>query len=503
MKLKGILDFSLGNFLCLRGFAPMGDLYDISEADPGFQRDLLKEHEKEMVAFLRDGEFLFFPEVILATTLSPEETDNELVRQLYENIRIGQSFSNFKFPDYRIACRAQKKKSGVESRAFDVFQTGTIDLNAELTRKFSRIDGNHRLSATPKDNKFRAHNTPFCLLLFRNNEEAAKFSRALFHNINYKAVALSMEQNLKLILDDEALFPDEKLKEHEFFGWPYYHARKVRQKIDDDFAFIPNLKPFIEVEPRTFLLQQFQFLIDRGVLNDNENAIKRFKEALGRVNSLFDKSLALKDSKNRGLLAALIYYELKKDTPVASFICWVLDNHLHLIEESSGADMIAIFDQVLASRKRTIFVSMPFSKPKSEDHYVIIQRVAKEVSEAHNLKPALRVERVDWFHDGTSYEINDKIIEMMSDCGLLIGNLTHCNPNVYHEIGFVMGKAKAEGKDVADMLLFLDESVPEEKEKFVGFNLRSIKQLRFSRPEVEFAPALKTNLELFFKLSAP
>ena len=34
MILKGILDFSLGNFLCLRGFAPMGDLYyDISEAD--------------------------------------------------------------------------------------------------------------------------------------------------------------------------------------------------------------------------------------------------------------------------------------------------------------------------------------------------------------------------------------------------------------------------------------------------------------------------------------
>jgi len=26
MKLKGTFDFSLGNFLCLRGFAPMGDL---------------------------------------------------------------------------------------------------------------------------------------------------------------------------------------------------------------------------------------------------------------------------------------------------------------------------------------------------------------------------------------------------------------------------------------------------------------------------------------------
>jgi hypothetical protein len=145
---------------------------------------------------------------------------------------------------------------------------------------------------------------------------------------------------------------------------------------------------------------------------------------------------------------------------------------------------------------------MPCGKAKPDDHYAIIQRVCREVTEAHNLKPALKVERVDWFHDGTSYEINDKIIEMMSDCGLFIGNLTHCNPNVYHEVGFVMGKAKAEGKDVANMLLFLDDSVADEKDKFVGFNLRGIKQLRFTKPECEFAPALYENIERFFKLNS-
>lgn len=132
MKLKGILDFSLGNFLCLRGFAPMGDLYDISEPDIGFQRDLLKEHEKEMVAFLREGEFLFFPEVILATTLSPEETDNESVRQLYESILAGRSFANLRFPDYRIACTVQKTKSGVESRAFSALPSASARLFATL-----------------------------------------------------------------------------------------------------------------------------------------------------------------------------------------------------------------------------------------------------------------------------------------------------------------------------------------------------------------------------------
>lgn len=500
MKFKGVLDFSLGNFLCLRGFAKMGDLFSVSEPDPSFQRDLLKIHEKEMVAFLREGEFLFFPEVILCTTLSPDADNTDEVAQLFGNVRQGQHFVNLKFPDYRLSCSVKKTKSETDARSFDIFQTATIELNPKLTHKFSRIDGNHRLSATSKDKKFESHNTPFCLLLFRNSTEAARFSRALFHNINYKSIPLTIEQNLKLILDDPSLFPDAKLKDHESFGWPYYHARKLNNGLD--FDVFGNLKRFIEKEPRTFLMNQFSFLIQHDVLGDNENAIRRFKEALVKTNGLFDIYPALKDSRNRGLLAALVYYELKKDTPVTSFVRWVLDNHLHLIEQSSSADLIAIYNKVLESRKRTIFVSMPFGKEKPDDHYAIIKRVCKEVSDEHKLKPPLKVERVDWFHDGTSYEINDKIIEMMSDCGLLIGNLTHCNPNVYHEIGFVMGKAKAEGSDVANMLLFLDESVAEDKDKFIGFNLRGIKQLRFTQSEVEFAPALRENIERFFKLKS-
>lgn len=500
MKLKGILDFSLGNFLCLRGFAPMGQLYDLSEPDPSIQRDLLKDHRAEMVEFLSQGEFLFFPEVILCATLCHDGETTESINKLFESVRQGERFSKLKFDDLKISCWVNKSQGADDVRSASYFNTATLFLNKSRKHKFSRIDGNHRLSATPEDTKFRKHNTPFCLILFRNTKEAAQLSRALFHNINYKQVPLTMEQNLKLILDDKDLFPDDKIKTHASFGWPYYLARQLHDKLD--FDLLPNLKPFIEKAPRSFLVHQFTFLTEKGVLGDNENAVKRFKEALGRINALFDTNPALKGSKNRGLLAALVFYELKRGAPTTSFVRWVLDNHLHLIEQSSSTDLIQIYDKVLESRKRTIFVSMPFGKPKPDDHYAIIQRIAKEVNETHKLNPALKVERVDWFHDGTSYVINDKIIEMISDCGLLIGDLTHCNPNVYHEIGFVMGKAKAEGKDVANMLLFLDESVADEKEKFVGFNLSGVKQLCFTQPEIEFAPALRENIERFFKLKS-
>lgn len=500
MKLKGILDFSLGNFLCLRGFAPMGVLQDISESPKDIQRIPRDERLKEVGDYLRKGELVFFPEIILCACLHEEAVTSDIAAGFFEKVKSGIPFKSGHFANGVSISSSVSNSRGVDDmRSVKFFQTATLSFRGKPSKPFSRLDGNHRLAAT-KEHAVRERLTPFCLILCQNQTDFRRFSRSLFHNINYKQMPLTMEHNLKLILEDEELFPDETLQKDPSFGWPYYHARKLHGKLD--FDLLPNIKPFIETESRTFLVQQFQFLISKGVLGDNENALKRFKEAIGKVNGLFDSSPTLKESTNRGLLAALAYYQLAHPANVPSFIHWVLDNHLHLIEQSSSPDLIAIFNKVLESRKRTIFVSMPFGKAKPDDHYAIIQRVCKEVSELHNLKPALKVERVDWFHDGTSYEINDKIIEMMSDCGLLIGNLTHCNPNVYHEVGFVMGKAKAEGSDVANMLLFLDESVADDKDKFVGFNLRGIKQIRFTKPEMEFAPALRENIERFYKLKS-
>lgn len=127
------------------------------------------------------------------------------------------------------------------------------------------------------------------------------------------------------------------------------------------------------------------------MLGENEHAIKRFKEALGLVNAIFDAQPVLRDSTNRGLLAALAYYQLKSPLSVQSFVRWVVDNNIYLIADSSTPDLIAIFDRVLESRKRTIFVSMPFGKPKPNDHYALIERVARELSEAGGLQPHLRL----------------------------------------------------------------------------------------------------------------
>jgi len=82
MRLKGILDFSLGNFLCLRGFAPMGVLQSISKADESYQRIPKDPRLKEVSDYLRKGEFLFFPEIILCIALHDGDSESQDVNDL-------------------------------------------------------------------------------------------------------------------------------------------------------------------------------------------------------------------------------------------------------------------------------------------------------------------------------------------------------------------------------------------------------------------------------------
>jgi hypothetical protein len=62
-----------------------------------------------------------------------------------------------------------------------------------------------------------------------------------------------------------------------------------------------------------------------------------------------------------------------------------------------------------------------------------------------------------------------------------------------------MGRDRAIGQLHNNFILVLDESVPEEKNKMVGFNLKSIKQIRFDQTEV-LAEKLKENIVKFYGL---
>lgn len=73
MILTGILERSLGNFTCLRGYASLKELAEISQANDTYQRALNEQHIKEIQNYYDFGEYLFFPEVILGYTLKNDD----------------------------------------------------------------------------------------------------------------------------------------------------------------------------------------------------------------------------------------------------------------------------------------------------------------------------------------------------------------------------------------------------------------------------------------------
>ena len=52
VKLSGILEYSMGGFLCLRGFADYKTLSRVSKENPDVQRSLIEEHKGEMAEYL-------------------------------------------------------------------------------------------------------------------------------------------------------------------------------------------------------------------------------------------------------------------------------------------------------------------------------------------------------------------------------------------------------------------------------------------------------------------
>src|SRR5437763_17164177 len=111
MKLKGILDFSLGNFLCLRGFAPLGVLQDISEAPNDIQRVPKDERLREVSNYLRKGELVFFQEIILCTGLHDGDVTSDIASAFFEKVKAGQPSTAGRFADgITISARVAKAR---------------------------------------------------------------------------------------------------------------------------------------------------------------------------------------------------------------------------------------------------------------------------------------------------------------------------------------------------------------------------------------------------------
>lgn len=142
---------------------------------------------------------------------------------------------------------------------------------------------------------------------------------------------------------------------------------------------------------------------------------------------------------------------------------------------------------------------MQFGDSQSELIYEKIVRAVEKFNTKHksihlNATPI----RIDRTVESSTFSIQNRILEAIKSCSLIIADLSSANINVYHEIGYAMGVAESHNMIPNMILLYKENTDHNEKkldvDKFVGFNLRNLSQLRF-RDYDQFVNGLVHRLE--------
>lgn len=219
---------------------------------------------------------------------------------------------------------------------------------------------------------------------------------------------------------------------------------------------------------------------------ENTSVISEALTSLIGVYRSFDQ----KKLGNIAFLCALVYYAILDKMQMQSFIDWAERNGINKITEpddlskDSAVNLINMFEQIYQAKKNEIFISMQFGDSQSELIYEKITRAIEKFNEKHksihlNATPI----RIDRTVESSTFSIQDKILEAIKSCSLIIADLSSSNINVYHEIGYAMGVAESHNM-IPNMILLYKEDTDHNMEKkdvdkFVGFNLRNLSQLRF------------------------
>lgn len=193
---------------------------------------------------------------------------------------------------------------------------------------------------------------------------------------------------------------------------------------------------------------------------------------------------------NIAFLCALVYYAILDKMQMQSFIDWAERNGINKIIEpddlskDSAVNLIMMFEQIYQAKKNEIFISMQFGDSQSELIYEKITRAIERFNEKHkSIRLNATPIRIDRTVESSTFSIQDHILEAIKSCSLIIADLSSSNINVYHEIGYAMGVAESHNM-IPNMILLYKEDTNHNREKkdidkFVGFNLRNLSQLRF------------------------
>lgn len=422
-KLSGILEYSMGGFLCLRGFASFKELSRISKENPDVQRKLIEEHKGEMADFLNKGEYRFFPEVVLSASLETDKNYddvNAFFTTIQRNEKWNKKLGQFNISVFHHETGDKNKIAHIE------FDEKEIQLN--------RVDGNHRLSAA--DEVTEDFRIPFCLVLCQTNAQEKQYSTAIFHNINAKQIPLKLEENLRVILKHSEVFSDSLIKTDPSFGWKYYLARKTLENID--FSYFPEISKYIDAEKCSFFVDIYGFLIGNGSLSEEDNAVDKLKSQLTEIETALAESRISATTTNIAVIGALAYYKLTNPSKYRGFLSWIKKNNVGRVEKLHINDVINLYDEIYEHVPKKAFLARWYPSAEHDG--------AEEESRADCRTKAIKEVASDLYleltdlgtRDTGTFDIRAVMYRDIRDCDIFIADLTGARHNVMVEVGYAL-----------------------------------------------------------------
>lgn len=443
--LKGIIEKTFNGFVCVRGYAEKSVLTKISVADGKYQRDLDKKQVKELKAFLSEGNYMFFPEIILSMTLyfDYEKYRKDRLQQdpnkgiePYNAINQIYSKEGFKSNKINLTIKADKNQLATITIGHD-FSTVLSEINKSYYLK--RIDGNHRLTALEQlSDPLKDKAIPFCIILLTDDLNAQKSEYVLFNNINSKAKPLTNYENVKGIIS--GLFSDEELQNPKDFNPHYYYIKQYVEAFRENNFF--KMQSIIKNEN-----ELIKFVFDLLDLCDRNFVPYKSKDFSKKINKIIIKyEEVFKQHQNQMIGIMLL---ILKGYDIDDIVSWLRKAEINV--KVPNDIFVTLFMTYKTSVKKDIFYSLAISAPGAQDHFNAVQRAVNRINNEY--KKQLNLIRIDLFKQGESFSILDKIVECIKNSGLLIADLTSDNSNVAHEIGFMMGYNEALNKELSDNLL--------------------------------------------------
>lgn len=463
MVIRGILDNSLSGQLCIRGFAPIKELAQISCADYNYQRNPI-EGRDDIITFLETETYLFFPEIILSYKIrhdSVKKPDNTPLRAIQSGNKYNSNKDNVKI-------NIRKIFNASTDEGVKIIELIIPDEHIN-TKPFHRIDGNHRLLAaeTSTADKVERMVAPFCIILgeefydgdrlieTQDTKTFDKATKIFFHNINTKTIPLTSEENLKVIIDDKNNFPDTELE--IILGKAGIKTRELMDKMKADY--FSGIKHIISNQYRTYCIKIFNVLLENS--NETDHIVDDVLDALKCIDVLYLENEKLKDNSSFGLLTAFLYYKVTDNTSKFEFFKnWVIKNHIFDIKEIKAESIIKIFDKIV-EKEIKVFVAMPYFQGDPNivaEYNTIYGNVINEINRDYGVKISLYP--IMQNKGETQDQIQD-IINKIQNCHIFIADISDNNANVLYETGWARALKKP-------TLLFREKSSAPPKSDYVN-----------------------------------